>query len=113
MCKVVCGNSVRLEKHHVLVVFGDLKIAADKVGYLDSLFGISVRNCEQGKFVTCRKLCLHLLDSELTAGEHSLTARLGGSLPVCVLDFCFFIGSRHFGKLLIGREHGISASFFN
>ena len=111
--EVVGGDSVRLEKYNVLIIFGYLKITADKVGDFYALFGIAVGDCKQGEFVTCRKLCLYLLYGKLTAGEHSLAACLCSSFPVGVFDFSLFVGSRHFGKLLVGGEHGISSSFFN
>ena len=70
VCKVICRYTVALEQHEILVVFGDLELALDKIGKGRFLFGVAVGKNAQHEPVARGKITLNILYREFAQTSH-------------------------------------------
>ena len=106
--KVVCGNSVGLEKNEVFVVFGNFKVALYKVCKLELLFGVAVCKNTKHEGVTCLDVLFNLFDCELTSAKHFCLLLCSLCLPVCILYFFLLIYCVKLVKLFLCCKAGVS-----
>ena len=89
---MVGGDSVALEQYEILIVFGNLKVAFDKVGEGVLYGNVAVRLYTENEVFPFFKRGFYVVKGEASLIQPLLSCRLGVEMPVLRLDLLFFIG---------------------
>ena len=108
--EMVRRNAVRLQKHKILIVFGDLHIPLNQIREFDFFILRTVRKNTHNKRVSRLQMLLHFLDGEVSAGQHLGTACFRFRLPVGIFEFFLFVDLGKLVQLLLRGEAGIRFS---